>query len=352
MIVYSPSANAPLYRVPSSTGPSRLSRISTQRIAKCRIAGRRFCRTANTSCIYSLRAQPTAEAGTSGELVVASLDGTVTKQLLPNGYGARYLSGGYIAFMRWPALLAQRFNPQTLTLEGQDLTTLADEIENAPALEGPPFSVSSSGDVLVYRRRGSPSGEQRDLQWFGRDGSRLATIGTPDRYWSARLSPDGRSVAVEIEAADTRATNVWIYDTVKSASPTRFTFSESPDSAPIWAPDGKSIVFSSRGQGPHFSLFRKPSDGSSGEQQLLQARERHLRGRLVSRRTVPALHDARSVRKGRREYLGVADAGHADAEPAVSQHRRRSISALLPGRPIGCVSIQRKRTQSDLRDPV
>jgi Tol biopolymer transport system component len=272
VIVYSPSANAPLYRVPASSGPSTpLTHLDT---ANREVSHRwpAFLPDGKHVLYFSLRAQPTAEAGTSGELVVASLDGTVIKELLPNGYGARYLSGGYLAFMRWPALLAQRFNPQTLTLEGQDLTTLADEIENAPALEGSPFSVSSSGDVLVYRRRGSPSGERRDLQWFGRDGSRLATIGTPDRYWSARLSPDGRSVAVEIEAADTRATNVWIYDTEKSASPTRFTFSESPDSAPIWAPDGKSIVFGSRGQGPHFSLFRKPSDGSSGEQLLLQAR--------------------------------------------------------------------------------
>ena len=272
VIVYSPGANTPLYRVPSAGGPSTpFTRLDT---ADREVSHRwpAFLPGGKHVLYFSLSAQPGAEGpGTSGALVVASLDGTVSKQLLHNAYGARYLSNGFIAFVRWPALLAQRFNPQTLTLEGQELTTLADEIENAPALDGPPFSVSASGDVLVYRRRGPVSGDQRDLQWFGRDGSRLGTIGTPDRYWSARVSPDERFVAVEIEAADTRATNVWIYDTMRSAPPTRFTFNQSPDTAAVWSPDSKSIVFSSRGQGQHFSLFRKSSDGSSGEHALLQA---------------------------------------------------------------------------------
>jgi hypothetical protein len=202
-------------------------------------------------------------------LTAASLDGTVRKRLLVSAYGAAYASG-YIVFARGAALLARRFRPETLTFEGQDLSTASDDIELGPVLDGPPFSVSESGEVLVYRRRGEPPSGQRELQWFARDGKSIGTLGSPDQYWSATMSQDGRFVAAEIEDPDTRANNIWIYDTEKSTR-TRFTFGQTPDANPVWSPDGRSLLFGSRAQGQHFSLFMKASSGSDREQPLLQA---------------------------------------------------------------------------------
>ena len=272
VIVYAPNSNTPLYRLPSTGGtPEPLTRLDrSEREVSHRWPA--FLPGGQRLLYFALSAQAGVTGpGTSGTLFASSLDGTLNKRVLIDGYGAHYISGGYIVFARGGALVAERFRPETLSIDGQDLMTLADAVENSPSLEGPPFSVSDSGDVLVYRRRAQPGSEQRDLQWFERDGNPLGTIGTADHFWSARMSPNGRLIAAEIEDADTRATNIWIYTLARSSLPVRFTFSRSPDTAAVWSPDSQSIVFSSREQGPHFAMFRKPSNGSGREQLLLEA---------------------------------------------------------------------------------
>jgi eukaryotic-like serine/threonine-protein kinase len=271
VIVFAPSANTPLYRVPSQGGSA--TPLTHLDAADREVSHRwpSFLPGGRQLLYFSMSARPGANGvGNTGTLFAGSLDGAIRKRLLVGAYGARYTSRGYIAFARGAALLAQRFRPQTLTLDGEDLTTLSDDIEIGPVLEGPPFGVSDSGDVLVYRRRGQPDSAQKDLRWFARDGSPLGTIGMPDRYWSARMSPDGRFVAAEIEDPETRANNIWIYDTAKSGR-ARLTFGQTPDIGPVWSPDDQSIVFGSRRVGQHFSLFRKRSNGSGGEQPLHQA---------------------------------------------------------------------------------
>jgi Tol biopolymer transport system component len=269
VIVFSPTSNTPLYRVLANGGPSTpLTRLdATDREVSHRWPS--FLPGGKQFFYFSLSAEPGVNGvGNVGSLYAGSLDGALRKPLIVSAYAAHYMSGGYVAFVRGGALLAQRFRPQDLTLD-QDLVTLSDDIETGPVLEGPPFSVSDSGDVLVYRRRGQPSSGQRHLRWFARDGSPAATVGSPDRYWSARLSPDGRFVATEIEDPETRANNIWIYETATTGRK-RFTFSQTPDSGAVWSPDSQFIVFGSRGQGRRFSLFRKPSNGFGGEQLLFQ----------------------------------------------------------------------------------
>jgi len=271
VIVFSPGSTAPLYRVPSTGGPST---PFTHLVAADGEVSHRwpsFLPGGKQLLYFSMSAQPGATGvGNTGTLFAGSLDGAIRKRLLVGAYGARYTSRGYIAFARGGALLAQRFRPRTLTLEGQDLMTLSDDVEVEAVLEGPPFGVSDSGDVLVYRRRGQANSAQRDLRWFARNGSQVGSLGPPDRYWSARMSPDGRFVAAEIEDTDTRANNIWIYDTTTSARK-RLTFNQTPDTAVVWSPDSDSIVFGSRKLGLHYSLFRKPSNGPGGEQPLHQA---------------------------------------------------------------------------------
>ena len=136
-------------------------------------------------------------------------------------------------------------------------------------LEGPAFSASASRGILVYRRGGTLPGGERELRWFSRDGQSLGSVGSAERYWSARMSPDGQSAAVEIEDSQTRASNIWIYDLGQPVR-RRFTFGQTPDNGPVWSPSGRLIVFSSRNPGPHLSLYVKSSGGAGQEQLLLQ----------------------------------------------------------------------------------
>ena len=271
VIVFAPGANTPLYRMPAGGGPSKpfTHLDATDREVSHRWPS--FLPGGTQLLYFSMSVQPGANGvGTSGTLFAGSLDGSIRKRLVVDAYGVRYLSRGYIVFTRGAALLAQRFHPRTLTLEGEDLVTLADDVE-IERFEGPPFGMSDSGDALVYRRRGQGNSAQRYLRWFARDGSQLGTVGPPDRYWSLRVSPDGRFVGAEIEDSETRASNIWIYDTSNSARRSRLTFSQTPDTNAVWSPDSQSIVFGSRRLGQHFSLFRKASNGAGVEQPILQA---------------------------------------------------------------------------------
>jgi Tol biopolymer transport system component/tRNA A-37 threonylcarbamoyl transferase component Bud32 len=269
VIVFAPGSNTPLYSVAAAGGPSTpLTRLEA---ADREISHRwpSFLPGGKQLLYFSESAQPGyTGSGVTATIFVGSLDGSVRKRLLADGYGARYLSQGYLAFARGTELVAQRFRPQTLSLDA-DIHTLANDLDTGRAVDGPPFSTSESGDVVVYRSRGQSSSQQRALQWFGRDGTQLAAVGTPDRFWSTRLSPDNRFVAAEVEDAETRTTNIWLYELATSRR-TRFTFGQIYTSA-VWAPDGASIVVATRGARQHFSLFRRASNGSSAEEPLIQA---------------------------------------------------------------------------------
>jgi Tol biopolymer transport system component len=127
--------------------------------------------------------------------------------------------------------------------------------------------VPVSGGVLAYRRGGSFLGSE--LRWFARDGHPQAMVAATDRYWSTRLSPDGRSVAVEVQDPHTRANNIWLYDLDRSAR-RRLTFGAYDTVSPQWSPDGRLIAYSARQQGQHYGLYEKPASGGGQEELLLR----------------------------------------------------------------------------------
>jgi hypothetical protein len=196
---------------------------------------------------------------------VGSLDDKTPLLLLRGGYGAAYAAPGYLVFTREKTLLAQAFRPDTLKLGG-DPVTLADAI-GVNELEYAHFSVPASGRILAYRRGGSFLGSE--LRWFGRNGEPQATVASTDRYWSTRLSPNGRSIAVEIQDPHTRANNIWLYDLEPSAR-RRLTFGSNDAVAPQWSPDGSLVIYSMRQEGQPYWLYQKPASGAGQEEQLLR----------------------------------------------------------------------------------
>jgi len=269
VIVFAPSNTTPLYIVSAAGGESKAlthldgeSRETSHRWPSFLPGGKRLL-------YFSESAVPGyTGSGVTGTVFVVSLDGKTKIRLLAGGYGARYLTQGYIAFARGTELVLQRFRPDTLSLDSE-VTTVSNDLDAAMSVDGPPFSVSDSGDVIVFRRRGQAGSQQRLLQWFGRNGARLETVGTPDRFWSTRLSGDGRFTATEVEDPETRSSNVWLYATAGSQR-TRFTFGQMY-TTPVWSPDDRSIVVAKRAPDRHFSLFRKPTDGSKQEELLVNS---------------------------------------------------------------------------------
>ena len=118
--------------------------------------------------------------------------------------------------------------------------------------------------MLVY----VPSPRQIDLRtlvWVNREGKETPVAAEPRPYGPMHLSPDGRQVAIQVDAPGNP--DIWIYDLMRGLR-TRFTFDLSFDSWPIWTPDGKRVVFGSGRGGGALNLFSKAADGTGPVERL------------------------------------------------------------------------------------
>jgi serine/threonine-protein kinase len=87
-------------------------------------------------------------------------------------------------------------------------------------------------------------------------------LAKPDAYQSARLSPDGRRLAIS-------TTDLWVYE-LQRGTMTRLTIGGSlgSNSSPaVWSPDGHYVIFRKPGEG----LFWTRSDGAGQPQRLVQS---------------------------------------------------------------------------------
>ena len=127
------------------------------------------------------------------------------------------------------------------------------------------FSVSENG-VLAYR----PLDFVRQVQvptWFDRQGEQVGIAGDPSAYAAVALSPNGLTLATipgdgEISLRDLGGRN----DTRFVLRPRGGT-----NGTAIWAPDGSSMVFSSRRDGSKAALYRKAVSGAGPEELLMQS---------------------------------------------------------------------------------
>ena len=107
-------------------------------------------------------------------------------------------------------------------------------------------------------------GDQRTLVWVDRQGTEEPLAAEPLPYESPRVSPDGRSVVLQIDSgADA---DVVVYDLERN-TPSRVTFDSGADVFPIWTPDGQRVVFSSDREGVQ-NLYSKAADGTGQAERL------------------------------------------------------------------------------------
>jgi eukaryotic-like serine/threonine-protein kinase len=212
--------------------------------------------------------------GEESGIYVGSLDDAPEqknkKRVLANGFGAAFVASGdgragNLLFMRESTLMAQPFDPASLELSGTALP-IAEGVGSA--YETAFFSASHG--VLVYR--GALAQREAQLTWLDQQGKVVEKVGEPGPIGLARLSPDGTKVAFAKSPRGGTDLDLWIIDLTRSTS-TRFTFgNQVPAATPVWSPDGAEIVFSSKLDGVA-QLYKKPADGSKGEELLLRTGE-------------------------------------------------------------------------------
>jgi Tol biopolymer transport system component len=178
--------------------------------------------------------------------------------VLRNDSKAIYAPPGYLLFVRNGTLMAQRLNTSKLAVEG-------DAVPVAEHVDGRDFTVSSNG-VLLFREGGVATASQ--LIWYDRAGKQ-GELALPEtaHFSDPRLSPDGSKLAVTI--ADSPATaDIWVIDMARKAK-SRITFGPGENLAPVWWPDGRSIVFGSNRDGG-YAIYRRAADGTGADEKVLE----------------------------------------------------------------------------------
>jgi eukaryotic-like serine/threonine-protein kinase len=189
-------------------------------------------------------------------IFVGSLDGKTRTRLMPVGAriaGLAYASG-YV-LVAGESLVAQRFDPSTLKLEGSPVA-LADAVDG--------FSVSETG-LLLYRKA-SATATNKQLTWLDRAGRQLGPVAAPANYGNVELSPNGDRVAVDILTNNNR--DVWVIDLARGV-PSRITFDPGPDWTPAWSPDGSRIAFAASRTGGT-QIYQKASSGVGNDEPLFK----------------------------------------------------------------------------------
>jgi eukaryotic-like serine/threonine-protein kinase len=189
------------------------------------------------------------ELGNKGTWV-GSLDSPEIKQVLADDSPVVYAPPGYLVFVRNDALVAQAFDAAKLTLTGDAMPIITGQ---ANELGTRRFSVSDNG-VLIWQGKW-----QRDYQlvWYDREGKQTGTVDAPMRVsigQAPHLSPDGKRLVVQ------RDFNLWVIDLEKG---TGLRITSTFSQIPAWSPDGSRLVYTA-GSG----LTMKAANGS-GEAETL-----------------------------------------------------------------------------------
>ncbi len=193
-------------------------------------------------------------------IYLGSIDGGTPRFVMPATSRIRYVDG-HLLFVRQGLLLAQRFNLNTLALEGQPVT-LADRIKYHSSADAA-FDASTTG-VLVYSQ--SPGESTTRLMVFDGRGRELEPLTDRGSYHHPQFSPDGRRVVAEKVNPDGNV-DLWLYD-LDRHSVARLTSTAAGDSRPTWSADGRQIAFSSK-RGSVYDVYVKTVDTTEPEKLLV-----------------------------------------------------------------------------------
>jgi serine/threonine-protein kinase len=153
------------------------------------------------------------------------------------GYFGRYLPSGHLVYLRQNTLFAAPFDLSRLTETGAPQPVLEDV---SIVLGGGDFDFSQTG-TFVYL---SGKWGQQAIFWLDSTGKTQPLNPAPGYYWNQRFSPDGKRLAFVVSDSLGGFRDVWVQDLERDTT-SRLTFLPGTNNAPIWTPDGKSVIFES-----------------------------------------------------------------------------------------------------------
>jgi serine/threonine-protein kinase len=226
-----------------------------------------------------LRMRPDNGDAEQYRIVVVDLR-TRERHELVQGVFARYATPGYLVFATADGrLFVVPFDQDKLAVRGLP-TEVLDGL-GVHVAGGVDLSISAPG-TLAYTTR-SVAGSRR-LVWVSRDGASLPVdtdLGDVLTGPGLSLSPDGRSLAVGRFDDTTGRADIWV-KRLDHGPFSRLTFEGRLNGRPVWAPDGRSILFISYGVGTYSGALYARSEDGGGSRKMLASADRSLQKALVS----------------------------------------------------------------------
>ena len=183
----------------------------------------------------------TAEGGTrddTSSIDVVAADGTGRRTLVVANSSPIYADPGFLMFWRNGTLLAQRLDPRSATLSGEPFPAAQDVAYDQNEMA---MATAGGSGRLVYVRGGIAG--LGTPTWLDRTGRVLKRITEAGAFeCGMALSPDATRLVIGKTQQGANGCDLWMYDMDRDIS-TRLTFDERNEGVPVFAPDGRSILY-------------------------------------------------------------------------------------------------------------
>ena len=201
-------------------------------------------------------------AGTVGDQrrqqAVHAPDGAVSVLGERDAFGLYLETGHWLYTAPGGALMARPLDLDAGAFDGEPIQIQADDLDSL----GPFVNQSFGGAARAWMRR--PDEGLRTLTWVDRAGNEEPLPLDPALYRVARVSPDGRRIALDRGRSNAR--DLWVFDVARDTLSPLF-LDPGDDESPVWTPDGRQIVFTS-GRDGEASLHLRAADGTGPVERL------------------------------------------------------------------------------------
>ena len=189
--------------------------------------------------------------------------------------------------------------------------------------------------------------------WLGGDGKIAPLLAKPAMYYSPRLSPDGRRLAVAVDAG--KGMDIVVHDFERDTT-SPVTFNAETNADPVWTSDGSHLVFRSLATNS-WHLWWIRADGAGGPQPLLAKA-----GEVGDLSAGAMSHDNRRLIYSRTDPVTAGDLWIIPVDPSdpdrpkvgqpelfLRTSANETRPAFSPRWTMGCVQLERERHPRSLR---